>query len=113
MGEKLCVVIPAYNEEANIEKVVLDWYPVVEKYGEESKLLIIDDGSKDGTYQKLMELVADRPALIVRRKENGGHGSAVLCGYYYALELRGGGRLYFSNGFGWSDKCRGISVILG
>lgn len=112
MGEKLCVVIPAYNEEANIEKVVLDWYPVVEKYGEESKLLIIDDGSKDGTYQKLMELVADRPALIVRRKENGGHGSAVLCGYYYALELRGG-RLYFSNGFGWSDKCRGISAILG
>ena len=45
--DKLYIVIPAYNEQDNIEEVVKDWYPIVEQRGEESKLVIIDDGSKD------------------------------------------------------------------
>lgn len=28
----LYIVIPAYNEEANIEQCINDWYPIVEKY---------------------------------------------------------------------------------
>lgn len=86
MGDELYIVIPAYNEEDNIEKVVIDWYPIVEKYGRDSKLLIIDDGSKDLTYQKLMKLADSRSALIVQTKKNGGHGETVLYGYNYALE---------------------------
>ena len=31
--DKLFIVIPAYNEEKNIRKVINDWYKVVEKYG--------------------------------------------------------------------------------
>ena len=31
--DKLYIVIPAYNEEANIEQVIRDWYSVVEKVG--------------------------------------------------------------------------------
>ena len=54
--DKLYIVIPAYNEQDNIEEVVKDWYPVVEKTGAESRLVIIDDGSKDATYEKLQEL---------------------------------------------------------
>ena len=48
----LYIVIPAYNEEANIEQCIRDWYPIVEKYngGGKSRLVIIDDGSKDKTY---------------------------------------------------------------
>ena len=43
MNDKLYIVIPAYNEEENIEKVVKDWYPIVEKYGEDSKRRLFYD----------------------------------------------------------------------
>ena len=84
--DKLYIVIPAYNEQDNIEDVVKDWYPVVERTGAESKLVIIDDGSKDATYAKLQELAKDRPQMEPLHKENGGHGATVLYGYQYALD---------------------------
>lgn len=85
--EKLYIVIPAYNEEMNIEQCVNDWYPVLEKYGEgDSKLVIIDDGSKDNTYSIIKKLAEDRPLLLPLTKTNGGHGSTVLFGYRYAIE---------------------------
>ena len=31
--EKLYIIMPVYNEEANIQKVIEDWYPIIEKYG--------------------------------------------------------------------------------
>ena len=83
--DKLYIVIPAYNEQDNIEEVVKDWYPVVEKRGEDSRLVIIDDGSKDATYEKLLALAKDRPQLEPLHKENGGHGATVLYGYRYAI----------------------------
>lgn len=83
----LYIVIPAYNEEDNIEKCVQDWYPIVEKYHGDgaSRLVIIDDGSKDQTYQILTKLAKTRPLLQPLTKENGGHGSTVLSGYKYAI----------------------------
>ena len=49
------MVIPAYNEAENIYTVVDEWYRILEKedVGEESRLLVIDDGSKDETFQIL------------------------------------------------------------
>lgn len=82
---KLYIVIPAYNEEANIKNVIKDWYPVVEKVGNDSRLVIIDDGSKDGTYDILKEEAKNLPALKAITKPNGGHGATVLYGYHYAL----------------------------
>lgn len=86
--DKLYIVIPAYNEEMNIEMVAREWHEVVEKIGGDSKLVIIDDGSKDSTYDKLLELQKELPYLIPQKKANGGHGSAVLYGYNYAVEMR-------------------------
>ena len=47
----LYIIIPAYNEEKNINTLIADWYPVITKYGdpETSRLVLIDDGSKDST----------------------------------------------------------------
>ena len=84
--DKLFIVIPAYNEEENIEEVARQWHEVVEKIGGESKLVIIDDGSKDSTYNKLMELKNDLKYLEPLTKPNAGHGATVLYGYNYALE---------------------------
>lgn len=84
--DKLYIVIPAYNEEANIKTVIEDWYPVVEKIGNGSKLVIIDDGSKDSTYKKMLEEQKSRPWFEAITKPNGGHGATVLYGYQYALQ---------------------------
>lgn len=84
--EKLYIVIPAYNEEENIESVVSDWYPIVEKIGGESRLVIIDDGSRDSTYKKMQELAETRPLFTPVTKQNEGHGATVLYGYQYALK---------------------------
>ena len=86
--DKLFIVIPAYNEEENIRQVVEDWYPVVEKHngGGESRLVIIDDGSKDSTFDILKSCAEDKPLLLPLTKPNGGHGATVLYGYRYALD---------------------------
>lgn len=84
--EKLYIVIPAYNEEENIKNVIDDWYPIVEKTGKDSRLVIIDDGSKDSTYKIMCEYAGTRSQLLPITKTNGGHGAAILYGYRYALE---------------------------
>lgn len=84
--EKLYIVIPAYNEEKNIVNVVREWHRVVENIGADSKLIVVDDGSTDGTYKKLCELKKELMQLKPMTKSNAGHGSTVLYGYHYALD---------------------------
>ena len=86
MAEKLYIVIPAYNEEETIEQVVNEWYPVVASRGADSRLVIINDGSKDSTKDKLEELAKAKEQLVPITKENGGHGAAIMYGYNYALK---------------------------
>lgn len=85
--ESLYIVIPAYNESDNIQKVTEDWYPVIEKYHGDgnSRLVVIDDGSKDDTLAVLQKLAGTRPMMEVLSKANGGHGPAVIYGYHYAV----------------------------
>ena len=87
-NESLYIVIPAYNEEENIEQVIADWYPVIQSHNGEgkSRLVIIDDGSKDGTWALLQEAAKSRPLLMPLTKPNSGHGATVLFGYRFALE---------------------------
>lgn len=84
----LYIVIPAYNEEENIKQAIEDWYPVVEKHSGDgkSRLVIIDDGSKDSTYKIMREYAEDRPLFVPLTKPNGGHGATVLFGYNYAIK---------------------------
>lgn len=84
--DKLYIIIPAYNEEETIKQVINDWYPVIERIGNESKLVIINDGSKDHTYEIIQEYAASHPYLLPLTKENSGHGATVLFGYHYAIK---------------------------
>lgn len=69
------VVIPAYNEEGYvgecIESVLAADYPT-----EKLELLVVDDGSSDGTFREAAEYV-DRGPVRVLQKENGGKYSAL------------------------------------
>jgi dolichol-phosphate mannosyltransferase len=83
--DKLYIVIPAFNEEANVDKVIKDWYPIVERIGNGSRLVIIDDGSKDRTFSIMQDYAKELPAFDPITKPNSGHGATVLYGYHYAL----------------------------
>jgi dolichol-phosphate mannosyltransferase len=83
--DSLFIVMPAYNEQENIDSIIDQWYPVIEKHGPESRLLIVDDGSTDETYRLICEAAQTRPALIHLTKANQGHGPTVLAAYRQAL----------------------------
>ncbi len=86
--DNLYIIIPAYNEEENILQVIDDWYQVVEKHNENggSRLVVIDDGSRDLTGKILDDEAEKRTLLEVLHQENSGHGPAVMKGYKYAVE---------------------------
>ena len=84
-NDLLYIVMPAYNEEANIETVAKEWHQVATEFGTDSRLVIFNDGSKDGTATKLKELEASLPNLIAINKDNSGHGATLRTAYEYAL----------------------------
>jgi hypothetical protein len=73
--DKVAVVIPAYNEAENIG-FVLDRIPA-EVHGAETAVLVVDDGSRDGTD----EVAAARGAAVARHVTNRGGGAALRTGY--------------------------------
>jgi len=84
----LYIVMPAYNEAENIDDVIKQWHPVAEKInqnGDECRLLIANDGSKDNTYGILCQLERKYKYLCPIDKKNSGHGATVLFLYDYAL----------------------------
>lgn len=86
MKDKLYIVIPAYNEEMNIKNTVEQWHKIAVRIGEESRLVVVNDGSLDRTGEVLEECAQRFRSLIPLHQENGGHGAAVLYGYRYAVE---------------------------
>lgn len=86
MGDTLYIVMPTYNEEANIRNVVEEWYPVLENGDEESRLVVSDGGSKDKTLEILNELKKEYPKLVVIPKPGTDHGTKVILLYKYAIE---------------------------
>ncbi len=86
--DTLYIVMPAYNEEANIKSTLDAWYPVVERHNEngQSRLVVVNDGSKDKTYEMMLEYAQTHPLFVPLTKENGGHGPAVIFAYDYAIK---------------------------
>ena len=86
MKDSIYVVMPAYNEEANIVSVVEEWYPVVEARNDASRLVIADGGSRDRTLEILQGLAKKLPRLEVFSMPGTDHGTKVLWLYRHAVE---------------------------
>lgn len=86
--DKVYFIIPAYNEEENIASVLEEWYAVVKQCGMESRLIVIDDGSKDSTYSIMQEFAKTHTQFEAITKPNSGHGATILYGYKYALQQK-------------------------
>jgi dolichol-phosphate mannosyltransferase len=77
------VIVPTYNEVANVATVVEATFRALPDAG----ILIVDDGSPDGTAARVEELSAERPALhLLRRHAKSGLGSAYRAGFAWGLE---------------------------
>ena len=85
-GPQLAVVMPIYNEAANISAVVAEWFSCLDKVEPRFVLLAINDGSKDNTAAILASLQQELgPRLRVVNKANSGHGASCREGYQLAL----------------------------
>jgi peptidoglycan-N-acetylglucosamine deacetylase len=73
----VAVVIPAFNEEKviikTVEAILSSNYPVFE-------IIVVDDGSGDGTIDKLKEAFGSNPNVLIYRKENEGKAAALNFG---------------------------------
>ncbi|MBQ2066092.1 MAG: glycosyltransferase, partial [Clostridiales bacterium] len=79
------VVMPAYNEEENIEEVVSSWYPVLEGKSPESRLVVADAGSKDKTHEILLRMKETMPQIDIISDTGTFHGPKVIALYNYAI----------------------------
>ncbi len=78
---KLSVVIPIYNESATIEQLVSR----VRAVPIDKELVIVDDGSTDGTADILRVLSADADVRVFRHEANQGKGAALRTGFKEAV----------------------------
>lgn len=83
---ELAVVMPVYNEAACIAGVVEAWLRELEGLGMDFTLILLDDGSRDGTAAVLASCAAD-PRIMLLRQENRGHGPTILRGYRLAVGM--------------------------
>ena len=84
---RLCVVMPLFNEEESIQRTVTEWLEELRSHADiRFDLLLIDDGSTDGSLHIIRELAESNRELIVVSRANRGHGRSCLEGYSFAYD---------------------------
>lgn len=78
------VIIPTYNEKENIESIIRAIFGLEQSFD----ILIIDDGSPDGTAQivKTLQQEFSEHLFIVERAGKQGLGTAYICGFKWAIK---------------------------
>lgn len=74
--ESISIVIPAYQEAKNIANVVTQVRQVLARIGCESEIIVVDDGSSDGTDR----MATEAGAKVVRHAYNRGYGAGLKTG---------------------------------
>lgn len=85
---KALIIIPTFNEKENIDRVISEIYKNTENVvDEEIHILVVDDGSPDGTAQIVKEMQSSNQKIhIIEREKKLGLGTAYVRGFKYALE---------------------------
>lgn len=85
MTKRAWVVVPTYNEAENIPLLI----PAILAQGEQYAVLVVDDGSPDGTADLVEKVGTQWPGRVrvLRRRAKEGYGRAVMAGWQEALRL--------------------------
>src|SRR5512145_2916080 len=85
MREKVSIIVPIYNERDNLDPFLNALQQALDPTGEDYEVLLIDDGSTDGSAAH-MELLADKdPRIkIIQFRRNFGQTAAMAAGFDYA-----------------------------
>lgn len=83
MAERALVIVPTYNERANIERLIT----LVLAQDPQLELLVVDDNSPDGTGDLVESVAAENPRVhVLHRPGKMGLGTAYVAGFGWALE---------------------------
>lgn len=78
---KLSIVIPVYNEEANLKALMSRLLPVMERTRETYEIVLIDDGSRDRSLAILKELAFHPDVRVLELTRNYGQHAAIMAGF--------------------------------
>lgn len=96
----LTIFYPCYNEEANVERVTRQAVEVGRQVADDLEVIIVNDGSKDGTEQVADRLAAEIPEVrAVHNKPNRGYGGALQRGFREATK----NWIFYTDGDGQFD----------
>ena len=86
MSPELFVIVPCFEEEQCLESVLQEWIDELDRTGVDYKVLLLDDGSTDGTAALISRWVQNRldGRITAIRHANMGHGQTCLAGYRQA-----------------------------
>lgn len=79
-SRNVCVVVPAYNEEVLVQRVIETMPDFVDR------IIVVDDASTDDTFRVASESTDPR-VLVLHHEQNQGVGGAIISGHKKALEL--------------------------
>jgi glycosyltransferase involved in cell wall biosynthesis len=81
----LSLVIPVYNEEENLRPLTDEIHAALDPTGLDYEVIFIDDGSSDGSFDRLQELGAEDGRIVaIRFRRNYGQTAAFAAGFDYA-----------------------------
>jgi glycosyltransferase involved in cell wall biosynthesis len=81
----LSVVIPVYNEEESLKPLIQEVHSALDPLGKSYEIIVVDDGSTDGTYPILKSLYRTEPRIkALRLRRNFGQTAAVAAGLAHA-----------------------------
>ncbi len=96
----LSIFFPCHDEEGNVERVTLEALEVGRQVAAELEVIIVDDGSRDGTAAIADRLAATHAEVrVVRHDSNQGYGAALRSGFRAAT----GDWIFYTDGDGQFD----------
>jgi len=82
---EISLVIPVYNEDALIDELITRSYDALSRFSQHFEIIVVDDGSTDGSLQKLIgHQQKNRTLKVISLSRNFGHPAAFTAGLEYA-----------------------------
>lgn len=79
---RLSIIVPLKNEKPSIEQLIAEIREVLEKIGDPYEIILVDDGSTDGTWETIRALAEeDKRVVALRFRRNCGQTAALSAGF--------------------------------